>query len=121
MTARSVCKRPGCGRFVWLDFYHPEVTYEFCGRTCLRLCRSVQARNPTATAWDFISLAAYSPSISRAYATPQLRRFIENDRASNSSFISTLVLPGQDVLVQSPLSDYEPDGEQQKIPRTCHR
>ena len=43
-----------------------------------------------------------------------MRRFIENDRASNSSSVSTAVLPGQDVLVQSPLPDLEPDGEQQE-------
>jgi hypothetical protein len=102
---------------VWLELDHPEVAYEFCGRTCSRLYRSVQARNPTATAWDFISSAAYSPSISWAYATPQLRSFVEHDRVSNltnSSSVSTSVLPDQGVPVRPPLSDLESDGEHQE-------
>jgi hypothetical protein len=57
-TARSICKRPGCGRLGWFDLDRPEVAYKFCGHTCSRLYGSVQARKPAPTAWDFISAVA---------------------------------------------------------------
>lgn len=68
-TERTVCKRPGCGRLVWIGQDRSGAPHKFCGRTCSRLYLSVQASNAAATDWDFISSAAYFPSISRRYAT----------------------------------------------------
>jgi hypothetical protein len=98
---RDVCKRPGCGKLAWIGLNCSGAPHQFCGRTCSRLHQSVQDSNTAATKWDFISAAAYSPSISRHYATPQMRDFIERGRTSNSSAVSSEVPPGQHVSLHS--------------------
>ena len=54
------------------------------------------------------------PSISRRYATPQMRRFIENDRTSNSSSVLSEFPTGQQESLHSPLDTPESNDGQHK-------
>ena len=86
---REVCKRPGCGKLVWIGSDRSGDPYSFCGITCSTRCASVKS-NPTATEWDFIAAASYSPSTSRRYATPEMEDYFESRRNSTLAPLVTV-------------------------------
>ena len=86
---REVCKRPGCGKLVWIGSDRSGDPYSFCGITCSTQYASVES-NLTATEWDFIAAASYSPSTSRRYATPEMEDYFESRRNSTLAPLVTI-------------------------------